>query len=128
MEKVSLREACSLSRIKQICFHISLEDLTDVLKELEVVGFEWMNCDKPTQWSPKRLWSGSGYIGLYDRTITQDNEPFGEEVCLAIKVEDNKSKTVNSLVYCNCDGPGEHIKYTSFEYDLCISCKKEKQH
>lgn len=28
---------------------------------------------------------------------------------------------------CNCGGPSKHIKFTTFEYDVCTLCGKEKK-
>ena len=29
--------------------------------------------------------------------------------------------------FCNCGGPSKHVRFTSFEYDICTLCNKEKK-
>ena len=45
--------------------------------------------------------------------------------CEGILFKWSNITSVNSI-RCSCGGPSKHMKFTSFEYDLCTTCKKEK--
>lgn len=45
-------------------------------------------------------------------------------------VIDSTCVTVNDVVdkiHCSCGGASKHVKYTTFEYDICTVCGKEKR-
>jgi hypothetical protein len=42
-----------------------------------------------------------------------------------IKVTASSQQSNSS--FCNCGGPSKHVRFTSFEYDICTLCSKEKR-
>jgi len=89
------------------------------------------NQHKPSQWPTG---SGCGAHILYLTGIKTGYICYREEngwSCdgTLYRMTEETSVTVptNSGLYCICGGPTEHIKYTTFEYDLCLICRKEKK-
>ena len=132
METRTLAEICSYSETEdvQVSFRVNVSELKWVLPYLEKRGYEWMRGDKPTKWSPIPHWRGSGYLGFHRKELTQNSEPYGVEFLLRFGWEStplNINPVEVKTGYCSCNGAVRHIKYISFEYDVCTSCKLEKE-
>jgi hypothetical protein len=128
MKSMTLAEAVVYAKNRRICLYLpTTEMLKKVLKALDNTNVHWASGHKPSKWISDTWELYYGYLCLYDTYLTQGRGIDGEEIhLLDIDAPASPVEKKGNSSYCSCGGPTEHIKYTTFEYDLCTSCKLEK--